>query len=83
MLPVSAEHRVVKNYSGQSSTQMSLKVGDVVIVVEALDSGWWLGCHGDQVGWFPGDHVEVSVKSGQLDQATPSEVSRQTLRHQR
>ena len=61
LLPLWAEHRAVTDYSGQSDTEMSLKAGDVVTVVEALESGWWLGCHGDQVGWFPGDRVEVSA----------------------
>ncbi|XP_076446687.1 uncharacterized protein LOC143284022 isoform X4 [Babylonia areolata] len=66
-------HRVVHPYtpSAQSgSSQMALRVDDTVTVVEALDSGWWLGYHGDQVGWFPGDRVQLLEEkqlSGELD----------------
>ncbi|XP_070197383.1 serine-rich adhesin for platelets-like [Littorina saxatilis] len=70
---VAIEHRAVKAYRGEGNTHMSLKVGDVVSVVEALDTGWWLGCHGDQVGWFPGSFVELleerSESTSDLDSA--------------
>ena len=62
MLPaVVTEHRVIREFRGEDSTQMPLTVGDVVTVVQALDTGWWLGSHGDRLGWFPGDRVEVKT----------------------
>ena len=38
---------------------LKLKTDEVIQVVEALQSGWWLGCHGDRYGWFPGDFTQV------------------------
>ncbi|KAK7474537.1 hypothetical protein BaRGS_00034231, partial [Batillaria attramentaria] len=56
---VGIAHRAVQSHAGQTDTDLSFKMGDVLTVFEALDSGWWLGCHGDAVGWFPGAYVEL------------------------
>jgi hypothetical protein len=59
-----AEHLAVASFKAdpdvRESQLLTMKKNDVIVVVEALDSGWWLGCHGDQVGWFPGDRLEVN-----------------------
>ncbi|KAL8580986.1 hypothetical protein ACOMHN_048020 [Nucella lapillus] len=66
---VAIEHRVVKPYEAESYSQMGLREGDVVAVVQALDSGWCLGCRGDQLGWFPADHVQLleEKSEGKMD----------------
>ncbi|XP_076467482.1 uncharacterized protein LOC143298518 [Babylonia areolata] len=56
---VAIEHRVTEQFQAESESQMSLRVGDVVAVVQALESGWCLGCHGDRLGWFPVEHVQL------------------------
>ena len=47
-------------YKAQQQGDLTIVEGDVIVVLETVDNGWWMGCHGDREGWFPGTYVEVS-----------------------
>lgn len=51
--------RVVKPHEATDETQLELKIGDVVFVLEQDNSGWWGGHKEgeDNTGWFPGSCV--------------------------
>ena len=38
---------------------MSLREGDIVVVVDTLENGWWRGVADGRSGWFPASYVEV------------------------
>ena len=51
---------VTFEYTAAGETEISLVVGDVVVILEKNDSGWWKGEAPDgSSGWFPSDFVEV------------------------
>ena len=57
-----AEFRALYSYEGQQEGDLSFNADDHIIVFEALDNGWWRGCHGDNEGWFPATYVEVQLQ---------------------
>ncbi|KAK6173165.1 hypothetical protein SNE40_016673 [Patella caerulea] len=60
---IGIEHKALYNYSSSKSEDLQFEAGDTIVVFETLDNGWWLGCHGEDVGWFPGSYVELADKS--------------------
>ncbi|XP_050415356.1 dynamin-binding protein isoform X2 [Patella vulgata] len=60
---IGIEHKALYSYSSLKSEDLQFEAGDTIVVFETLDNGWWLGCHGDEVGWFPGSYVELADKS--------------------
>lgn len=53
------EYRAIYPYIAQRDDEVSLNEGEVVLVFETADSGWWRGSVGHSDGWFPGNYVEV------------------------
>lgn len=53
--------RVVKAHESRDENQLSLEVGEIVLVLEQDDSGWWGGHKegDDRTAWFPGTCVVV------------------------
>lgn len=45
------------NYQARSTTEMSFRKGDLIKVEGQYDENWWKGSHGDEVGFFPANHV--------------------------
>ncbi|XP_033743141.1 G protein-regulated inducer of neurite outgrowth 1-like isoform X2 [Pecten maximus] len=58
------EHIAVCPFAAENDQDLSFDIGDTVLVFDTLENGWWLGCHGDDVGWFPGAYVQI-VTDGQ------------------
>ncbi|XP_069130487.1 serine-rich adhesin for platelets-like isoform X3 [Argopecten irradians] len=58
------EHVAVCPFAAENDQDLSFDIGDTVLVFDTLENGWWLGCHGDDVGWFPGAYVQI-VTDGQ------------------
>ena len=56
-----AEYRVLYPYKAQQDGDLTLNEGDIIVVTESHDNGWWRGCLGEQEGWFPGTYVEVCI----------------------
>lgn len=53
----------MRTFQAAGENQLSLKVGDVVLVRSKSEAGWWEGelVGEGKVGWFPGDYVMVEV----------------------
>ncbi|XP_021379537.1 uncharacterized protein LOC110466996 isoform X2 [Mizuhopecten yessoensis] len=58
------EHLAVCPFAAENDQDLSFDIGDTILVFDTLENGWWLGCHGDDVGWFPGVYVQI-VTDGQ------------------
>lgn len=57
--PIIFEHFVVlDNYKKQSKTDISLKKGTIVDVIEKRECGWWLVDADGEVGWAPALFLE-------------------------
>ncbi|XP_067664002.1 serine-rich adhesin for platelets-like [Haliotis asinina] len=67
------EHRAIHPYPGHSETDLTFDSGDIIIIYETLDNGWWLGSRGEEVGWLPGSYLEILDNS--KDDDSKSDVS--------
>ena len=47
-------------YSAMQEDELSFKEGQVLVVIERDNAGWWRGNHVDdsKSGWFPANYVE-------------------------
>nr|XP_006816978.1 PREDICTED: uncharacterized protein LOC102800513 [Saccoglossus kowalevskii] len=52
------EYKAVYSYHGNSNNELSFSSGDIIIVLEECDNGWWRGNHDNTQGWFPGSYVQ-------------------------
>ncbi len=50
--------KVLFDYDGDGTTELKIKVGDVINVTEEHDDGWNEGILGDKKGLFPSNYVE-------------------------
>ena len=41
------------SYGAAGDDRLDLKKGDVVLVFDKLENGWWRGMIGEKEGWFP------------------------------
>ncbi|RXG72743.1 SH3 domain-containing kinase-binding protein 1 [Armadillidium vulgare] len=55
---------VIFSYVPQHEDELALKEGDVVVVLEEVEEGWWKGILGDKVGMFPSNFVEIIDPEG-------------------
>ena len=47
------------DFQGQSESELSLKKGDLIVVLQQNADGWWGGeCNGAQ-GFFPASYVDI------------------------
>ena len=51
--------RVVYDYDAQEDGELTLNRGDVIIIENADDHGWWGGRNGRNRGSFPSNYVTV------------------------
>lgn len=58
---VISEHRALHYYAAEDEQDLSFDKGDIILVYEVNENGWWRGKHGEEVGWFPGSYVEVRI----------------------
>jgi len=83
---------VIKQHHATDATQLTLKVNDIVFVLEQDETGWWGGfMEGqDHTGWFPGSCVRPvpteptpaeasppATPAGEVPQAVASPMARQ------
>jgi len=60
----SLQHRVKYDFTGQSEHEVTVKMGDIVVITEKNESGWWLAKFEGKLGWLPGAYVEeVTIPS--------------------
>jgi myosin-1 len=50
--------KALYDYDAQGSDEISLKVDDVIFVLQKSDTGWWEGELNGKKGLFPGNYVE-------------------------
>ncbi|ODH47543.1 hypothetical protein GX48_06349 [Paracoccidioides brasiliensis] len=51
--------RALYNYTADDQTSLSFRQGDIIQVLNQLDTGWWDGVIGDVRGWFPSNYCAV------------------------
>ncbi|XP_043925041.1 SH3 and PX domain-containing protein 2B isoform X2 [Protopterus annectens] len=68
------QYVAVNDYEKQESTEIGLRVGQVVDVIEKNESGWWFVSTADEQGWVPATCLEA--QDGTLDDFQPDEVPR-------
>eukprot|EP00013_Stygamoeba_regulata_P005937 CAMPEP_0177633582 /NCGR_PEP_ID=MMETSP0447-20121125/2915_1 /TAXON_ID=0 /ORGANISM="Stygamoeba regulata, Strain BSH-02190019" /LENGTH=465 /DNA_ID=CAMNT_0019135253 /DNA_START=116 /DNA_END=1511 /DNA_ORIENTATION=+ len=54
--------KVLYDFVGESSYELTLRAGDIVQVLSSEDEagdGWWQGSVNGQIGYFPGNYVQV------------------------
>ncbi|GCB80049.1 hypothetical protein scyTo_0016092, partial [Scyliorhinus torazame] len=52
------QYVVVANYEKQENSEISLKAGEVVDVIEKSESGWWFVSTMEEQGWVPATYLE-------------------------
>uniref|UniRef100_A0A3Q3G4F7 Cytoplasmic protein n=1 Tax=Labrus bergylta TaxID=56723 RepID=A0A3Q3G4F7_9LABR len=48
-------------YTAEREDELTLVKGTKVVVMEKCSDGWWRGCQGGRVGWFPSNYVQEDV----------------------
>ncbi|XP_068133251.1 SH3 and PX domain-containing protein 2B isoform X2 [Hyperolius riggenbachi] len=66
------QYVVVAPYDKQESSEISLRVGQVVDIIEKNESGWWFVSTSDEQGWVPATCLEAQ-DGGQDDFAIQPE----------
>ena len=58
LLPVAA-YKAKYPFTALADGDLTLKEGDVVVVMDTMENGWWRGICNRRSGWFPASYVEV------------------------
>ncbi|KAI5284289.1 hypothetical protein KEM54_001455, partial [Ascosphaera aggregata] len=69
--------RALYDYESNSSSSISFRAGDLIRVLNRLDSGWWDGILDDVRGWFPSNYT-VIVAEDSID-PEDDDIHRQSL----
>ncbi|XP_075072305.1 SH3 and PX domain-containing protein 2A isoform X3 [Mixophyes fleayi] len=59
------QYVVVSNYEKQENSEISLKAGELVDVIEKNESGWWFVSTAEEQGWVPATYLDS--QSGSKD----------------
>src|SRR5882762_5796504 len=51
--------RALYDYKATDTSSLSFRKGDILEIVNKLESGWWDGFLGEARGWFPSNYVVV------------------------
>ncbi|KAK2740125.1 hypothetical protein FQN57_006240 [Myotisia sp. PD_48] len=51
--------RALYDYTSDDHTSLSFRQGDIIQVLNQLETGWWDGVIGDIRGWFPSNYCAV------------------------
>ncbi|XP_036402441.1 SH3 and PX domain-containing protein 2A-like isoform X1 [Megalops cyprinoides] len=52
------QYVVVANYEKQENSEISLKAGELVDVIEKSESGWWFVSTAEEQGWVPATYLD-------------------------
>ncbi|XP_073803162.1 SH3 and PX domain-containing protein 2A isoform X11 [Danio rerio] len=52
------QYVVVANYERQENSEISLKAGETVDVIEKSESGWWFVSTAEEQGWVPATYLD-------------------------
>ncbi|XP_068607609.1 SH3 and PX domain-containing protein 2A [Brachionichthys hirsutus] len=65
------QYVAVANYERQENSEISLKVGETVDVIEKSESGWWFVSTAEEQGWVPATYLDSrNVTRDDLDLRT-------------
>jgi son of sevenless-like protein len=66
--------RALYDYVADDETSLSFRQGDIIHVINQLESGWWDGMINNVRGWFPSNYCAVIAGSGENGEGgqTPS-----------
>jgi hypothetical protein len=56
------------SYAATKSDELSLRKGDIIILTQTPEEGWWEGKVSNQVGWFPSPYCKI------FEGSTPPEI---------
>ncbi len=77
--PVPFYVQVIKTYDSNIETELSLAVGDLVMVADTSQSGdWWWGNSVRGEGYFPANYVVVKKKDDSKKETKPKEDTKST-----
>lgn len=65
-LPAPPHVRALFDYDADDQTSLSFQKGDIITVINQLDSGWWDGYLNNKRGWFPSNYCAI-VDDQELD----------------
>lgn len=46
------------SFKGSNNDELCFKKGDIIVVTNREDGGWWEGTLGEKTGWFPSNYVK-------------------------
>ena len=61
--------KAVYDCDAADTDELSFKKGDILVVVDEYDDGWWKGYRGTELGLFPSNYVEEVGVAGTEDPA--------------
>ena len=70
--------RALYDYDSDDRTSLSFRAGDIIQVLNQLESGWWDGIINDVRGWFPSNYcavVTTPMESRRTEQQNGEEAS--------
>ncbi|KAI5704729.1 hypothetical protein M8J75_008204 [Diaphorina citri] len=49
--------QAVYSFKGKNNDELCFKKGDVIVVTQKEDGGWWEGTFNEKTGWFPSNYL--------------------------
>ncbi|XP_061189006.1 mucin-2-like isoform X2 [Saccostrea echinata] len=66
---VDEKYVAIFNFEGKNEEYLTLKEGDVVVVTNRDDNGWWTGSLRGKTGFFPGTYVKEAPPEVEFDKS--------------
>ncbi|KAI9821183.1 MAG: class II myosin [Pycnora praestabilis] len=56
-------YRAIYHFEAQGQHELTLRAGDIILVVEKVDTGWWLAERpgSSSRGWVPANYLEEQI----------------------
>uniref|UniRef100_A0A8D8TQA5 Rho guanine nucleotide exchange factor 7 n=1 Tax=Cacopsylla melanoneura TaxID=428564 RepID=A0A8D8TQA5_9HEMI len=55
--------QAIYSFKGKNNDELCFKKGDVIVVTQKEDGGWWEGTFNEKTGWFPSNYVQEYTPS--------------------